>query len=129
MIDYCRNCGANLEPGATRCRRCGAEVSDIPEEEPSFGDKLKDRLKRPGVRKLFLPLAALLVLLAIFCIAFALSSRWDSQSPAPVEDSADVFLSSLCTIPGLNLPLIPLKFFKLYKSAFTSVPELFPAPA
>ena len=34
MIGICRNCGANLEPGATKCRRCGAEVSEEPVKEP-----------------------------------------------------------------------------------------------
>ena len=102
MIDYCRNCGANLEPGATRCRRCGAEVSDIPEEEPSFGDKLKERLKRPGGRKLLLLLAVLPALLVILCIAAALGARSNAQATPPVQESADVFLSSPSPSPELS---------------------------
>ena len=93
MITYCRNCGANLEPGATRCRRCGAEVSEMEEEEPGFGEKLKEKLKGSHVlRNVLLVLAAFLLLLGAAGIASALNAR--SKAPEPAEESADVFLSS-----------------------------------
>ena len=86
MITYCRNCGANLEPGATRCRRCGAEISEMPEEEPSFGEKLKEKLKGSRVlRNALLVAAAFLVLLAAAGIASALNSR--SGAPEPAEET------------------------------------------
>ena len=101
MITYCRNCGANLEPGATRCRRCGAEISEMPEEEPSFGEKLKEKLKGSHVlRNALLVAAAFLVLLAAAGIASALNSR--SRTPEPAEESADVFLSSPSPSPELS---------------------------
>lgn len=101
MITYCRNCGANLEPGATRCRRCGAEISEMPEEEPSFGEKLKEKLKGSRVlRNALLVAAAFLVLLAAAGIASALNSR--SRTPEPAEESADVFLSSPSPSPELS---------------------------
>ncbi len=93
MINYCRNCGANLEPGATRCRRCGIDISEMPEEEPSFGERLKARLKHGHLlRNILLILAALLVLVAAIAIASALSSR-SRESQAPQEDSALVLPS------------------------------------
>ncbi len=93
MITYCRNCGANLEPGATRCRRCGAEVSEMEEEEPGFGEKLKEKLKGSHVlRNVLLVLTAFLLLLGAAGIASALNAR--SKAPEPAEESADVFLSS-----------------------------------
>lgn len=93
MITYCRNCGANLEPGATRCRRCGAEISEMLEEEPSFSEKLKEKLKGSSVlRNALLVLAAFLALLAAALIASALNSR--SGAPEPAEESPDVFLTT-----------------------------------
>lgn len=98
MIGICRNCGANLEPGATKCRRCGAEVTEEPVKEPVRKNKtLRPRLSWPWLiearRKwLFLAAAAIgLLLLALVLTAVVLSFKnKDAQpeSPPPAATTA-----------------------------------------
>lgn len=84
MISYCRNCGANLEPGAKTCKRCGAEVSQHqPEEEPGLAERLMAKLKNLRRNKLFWPLAAAaLVLLSMICMAAVFAGKSRDAEPA-----------------------------------------------
>lgn len=98
MIGICRNCGANLEPGATKCRRCGAEVTEEPVKEPVRKNKtLRPRLSWPWLMEarrkwLFLAAAAIgLLLLALVLTAVVLSFKnKDAQpeSPPPAATAA-----------------------------------------
>lgn len=83
MISYCRNCGANLEPGAKTCKRCGAEVPQHqPEEEPGTFERLTAKLKALRHNKLFWPLvSAALVLLMIICVAAVFAGRSPALEP------------------------------------------------
>ena len=88
MIGICRNCGANLEPGATKCRRCGAEVTEESVKEPVQKNKtLRARLSWPwlmGARRkwLFLTAAGIgLLLLALILIAVILSFKNKNAQP------------------------------------------------
>lgn len=88
MIGICRNCGANLEPGATKCRRCGAEVTEEPVKEPVRKNKtLQARLSWPwlvkvGRKRLYLAAAVIgLLLLALILTAVILSSRNKTVQP------------------------------------------------
>lgn len=103
MITYCRNCGANLEPGATKCRRCGAEVTDMPEEEPSFSQTMKSKLGDFRRSKLFWPLLTVaLALLALLCIAAVLSSRLGNNTPPPAAETPEIVVSSPSPSPELS---------------------------
>lgn len=128
MITYCRNCGANLEPGATRCRRCGAEVTEMPEEEPSFSQTLKIKLSHFRRSKLFWPLlAAVLALLAIICIAAALASRLGDNEAPPVAETPDVFISSPSPSPELSpqpTPTPDVNWADVYKSFLETEPAV-----
>ena len=89
MIGICRNCGANLEPGATKCRRCGAEVT----EEPVRKSKtLRPWLVEARRKWLFLAAAIVgLLLLALIITATILSFKnKDAQpeSPPPAATAA-----------------------------------------
>ena len=100
MIGICRNCGANLEPGATKCRRCGAEVTEEPVKEPVRKNKtLRPRLSWPWLMEarrkwLFLAAAAIgLLLLALVLTAVVLSFKnKDAQpeSPPPAATAAPI---------------------------------------
>lgn len=100
MIGICRNCGANLEPGATKCRRCGAEVTEEPVKEPVRKNKmLRPRLSWPWLMEarrkwLFLAAAAIgLLLLALVLTAVVLSfENKDAQpeSPPPAATAAPI---------------------------------------
>ena len=88
MIGICRNCGANLEPGATKCRRCGAEVTEEPVKEPVRKNKtLRASLSWPWLAKvrrkrLYLAAAVIgLLLLALILTAVILSSRNKTVQP------------------------------------------------
>ena len=88
MIGICRNCGANLEPGATKCRRCGAEVTEEPVKEPVRKNKtLRASLSWPwlakvGRKRLYLAAAVIgLLLLALILTAVILSSRNKTVQP------------------------------------------------
>ena len=91
MIGICRNCGANLEPGATKCRRCGAEVTEEPVKEPVRKNKmLRPRLSWPWLMEarrkwLFLAAAAIgLLLVALVLTAVSLSFKnKDAQPESP----------------------------------------------
>ena len=126
MINYCRNCGANLEPGATRCRRCGTEISEMPEEEPSFGEKLREKFKGShALRNILLVLAAFLALLAAAGIASALNSR--ARAPEPAEESADVFLSSPSPSPQPSPETTEapgIEWAEIYKSFLETEPSV-----
>ena len=96
MIGICRNCGANLEPGATKCRRCGAEVTEEPVKEPVRKNKtLRPRLSWPWLmeaRRKWLFLAAAIVgllLLALILTAAVLSFKnKDAQPESPPPAAA-----------------------------------------
>ena len=88
MIGVCRNCGANLEPGATKCRRCGAEVTEEPVKEPVQKSKtLRARLSWPWLMEarrkwLFLTAAGIgLLLLALILTAVILSFKNKDAQP------------------------------------------------
>ena len=87
MIGICRNCGANLEPGATKCRRCGAEVT----EEPVRKSKtLWPWLVEARRKWLFLAAAIVgLLLLALIITATILSFKnKDAQPESPPPAAA-----------------------------------------
>lgn len=87
MMDYCRNCGANLEPGAKTCRRCGADVSAQPvNEDRDFAAGIKDMAARIVGSRLFWPLlAAALLLIAIGAIiAVVIVSGKNARPPEPL---------------------------------------------
>ena len=88
MIGICRNCGANLEPGATKCRRCGAEVSEEPVKEPVRKNRpLQAGLFWPWLAKvrrkrLYLAAAVMgLLLLALVLTAVILSFKNKDAQP------------------------------------------------
>ena len=88
MIGICHNCGANLEPGATKCRRCGAEVTEEPVKEPVRKNKtLRARLSWPWLMEarrkwLFLAAAVIgLLLLALILTATILSFKNKGAQP------------------------------------------------
>ena len=97
MIGICRNCGANLEPGATKCRRCGAEVTEEPVKEPVRKNKtLQARLSWPWLMEarrkwLFLAAAVIgLLLLALILTATILSFKNKGAQPESAPPAATV---------------------------------------
>ncbi|MGN0982065.1 MAG: zinc-ribbon domain-containing protein [Candidatus Limivicinus sp.] len=133
MIGICRNCGANLEPGAKRCRRCGAEVTEEPVNEPErkgvFGRDWLSRLADARGSWLFWLVTALglLLLALILTLALLLLRSKDAPpvaeppvvtaaptpSPQPVQPSqppqvnwAEVYRTFLETDPTVNSRLV-----------------------
>ena len=97
MIGICHNCGANLEPGATKCRRCGAEVTEEPVKEPVRKNKtLRARLSWPWLMEarrkwLFLAAAVIgLLLLALILTATILSFKNKGAQPESAPPAATV---------------------------------------
>lgn len=98
MIGICHNCGANLEPGATKCRRCGAEVTEEPVKEPVRKNKtLRPWQSWPWLMEarrkwLFLAAAVIgLLLLALILTATILSFKNKNaqpESPPPAATAA-----------------------------------------
>lgn len=95
MIGICRNCGANLEPGATKCRRCGAEVTEKPAKEPARKNEAqRDRLSWPRLveahRKGLLLAAVVigLLLLALILTAVILSFKNKDTRPESTPPAA-----------------------------------------
>lgn len=93
MIGICRNCGANLEPGATHCRRCGAEVTEEPvkelvkepERKGGFCRDLFSRLAETHMSRLFWPAAALGLLLLVLILALSILLT-PNKDPLPAEE-------------------------------------------
>ena len=103
MIGICHNCGANLEPGATKCRRCGAAVTEEPVKEPVRKNKtLRARLSWPWLmearRKWLFPAAAVmgLLLLALILTAVILSFKNKDAQPEITPPAA----TTAPTAPG-----------------------------
>lgn len=97
MIGICHNCGANLEPGAMKCRRCGAEVTEEPAKEPARKNKAhRNVLSWPWLvearRKwLFLAAAVIgLLLLALILTAAVLSFKNKDAQPESTPPVATV---------------------------------------
>lgn len=127
MINFCRNCGANLEPGATRCRRCGAEVTEEPVEEPSSFQEFKNKLSNFCHGKFFWPLlTALFALLAIVCVAAFLASKLGS-SPVPQSEPAETV--QLSPSPEISASPQPTQepapaWAEIYKSFLETEPSV-----
>lgn len=129
MISICRNCGANLEPGATKCRRCGAEVTEEPAKKSEAPQD-----SREGLRSKWLFVAAAVVgllVLVLILTAVILSVKnknvqpeieppvataVPTPPPAVVETAAptpepqvawaDIYRSFLETDPTVNTQLV-----------------------
>lgn len=132
---YCKNCGADLKPGAERCRRCGAPVPP-PGESPKkkkFFEREKDgeAKKKPeaAIGKFFWPVLCLvLVIVILILIVFRPKASQTVQAPAqptapvetvaaftaepeptasPAPSWASVYKSFLEGDPTVNCQLIP----------------------
>lgn len=133
MIGICRNCGANLEPGATRCRRCGAEVMEEPVKEPEHeGDFFRRLLSRMAetrrswwllaVAALGLLVLALILTMAILSfrekevppaetppaitVAPTLPPETPPPSPEPTVNWAEIYRTFLETDPTVNSRMV-----------------------
>ena len=128
MIGICRNCGANLEPGATVCRRCGAEVTEEPLREPGFFQKLGQMLGGLPRRKLFwlVPAAALALVLLVLALSLGRGDSGQSEEPpvitlepspslpavspepsrSPQVNWAEIYRSFLETDPTINSQML-----------------------
>lgn len=133
MIGICHNCGANLEPGATKCRRCGAAVT----EEPVKESGRKHRAQRAGLswsrlmetpRKRLVLAAAGGILLLVLAVLILISGNRDAQpevtppvvtvvptaevvetaqpSPEPLVSWAEVYRNFLETDPTVNSRMV-----------------------
>lgn len=126
MIGICHNCGANLEPGATRCRRCGAEVTEEPVKEPGFFQKLAQAAGSIPRRKLFWPVAAaVLALLALVCVALVLSLRHASAAPAAEPPVVTAAPSPTVSIPSPEpTPTPQVNWAEIYRSFLETDPTV-----
>jgi hypothetical protein len=128
VMDYCRNCGANLAPGATVCKRCGAPVPQTPpEDDRGFFEKLGDKLKEDKKTKVLITLlVVLLVLVAVVCVVAMVASRnsaKEEQTAAP-NPTAEVVVTSAPTEEPVATAQPAAEWVDIYKSFLESEPTV-----
>ena len=133
MIGICRNCGANLEPGATKCRRCGAEVSEEPVKEPVRKNRpLQAGLFWPWLAKirrkrLYLAAAVMgLLLLALVLTAVILSFKNKDAQPEitpPVATVAPTVPAQVVETPSPS-PEPNISWAEIYRNFLETDPTV-----
>lgn len=127
MIGICRNCGANLEPGAKRCRRCGAEVAEEPVQEPGFSQKLAQALGRLTRSRWFWPVAvAVLALLVLACIALVISVGSGNTGQTSAPPAATAAPSPIAVTPQPVQPSQPpqVNWAEIYRTFLETDPTV-----
>lgn len=127
MIGICHNCGANLEPGAKRCRRCGAEVTEEPVEEPGFSQKLAQGMSRLTRSRLFWPVAAaVLALLVLAFIGLAIFAKRGNAVQTPAPSVATAVPSPVAVTPQPVQPSQPpqVNWSEIYRTFLETDPTV-----
>jgi predicted nucleic acid-binding Zn ribbon protein len=127
-MDYCRNCGANLAPGATVCKRCGAPVPQTPpEDDRGFFEKLGDKLKEDKKTRVFIILlAVLLALVVVMCVVAMVTSRnnaKEEQVTVP-ETTVEVVATPEPTAEPVATQQPRAEWVDIYKSYLESEPTV-----
>jgi hypothetical protein len=127
-MDYCRNCGANLAPGATVCKRCGAPVPQTPpEDDRGFFEKLGDKLKEEKKTKVLVALlVVLLVLVAIVCVVAMVTSRSNTKEEQVTvpETTVEVVATAEPTAEPVATEQPKADWVDIYKSFLESEPTV-----